>query len=201
MAFDVRALRDGEWAPREATLDLPGLWRLFTSGEPEIAAALDALESAESFPVSVTVDGQESSVANKAAADRLRYALALDRLGTRWRVRGLTDWELQECQENVTGRRNRIAEAFTEALTGQPGGDPMEQYGMDDSMPGAAALRLEHVVKGSVDPKIVYHDARQMADAFPVELRMIAQKIVELSGIGGIDKKKSMPSGATPASS
>lgn len=114
-----------------------------------------------------------------------------------WTVRGLTADELGRADEAAERQRN-LADAL-EAFAGAVGPEKVvatqELLGVKrGGIPAETAKRQEMLVLGSVDPEITLDVARKLGKTFPVEFRLLTNKIVILSGQGSVPGK-SPPSG------
>lgn len=175
MAFDLKAFEGAVIVPRTSAVEVPGL--------------VDWFEATET---------QRAEIERLTGRERDRYIV--EEIGAKWTVRGLSDDEFEAAQKNANGNRAKLAEIFTELAQLGPEDDEgiKERLGADENVNIQTALIAEHILIGSVEPKINIRTAYKLGKNFPIEFRQIATKILELSGLGGIDEKKLNPSGETP---
>ncbi len=116
-----------------------------------------------------------------------------------WRVRGLTGEEI--ARSNEASQRHETIASAVEAFASASGGDKAcalsELIGYSGSVPADLAKRFDHLVFGSVEPKIDREIAVRIFKAYPVIGFMLTNKILELTGLGP-DLGKSPPSTQTP---
>jgi hypothetical protein len=116
-------------------------------------------------------------------------------------VRGLTFEELARADNAAD--RSKMMMALVESLAGGKAGDQVsalrDALGYGESTPTQVVKRHEMFVTGAVDPSITVEVAVKIADAFPIEYKIITDRIVELTGLGKILAAQNA-SGATPAS-
>ena len=109
-----------------------------------------------------------------------------------WEVRGLTASEMAKAQESASKNKNIMA--TIEAMVGNKQDEKIEalkeMLGTDDSVPVELAKRMEHLVSGSVNPEIDLSLAVKLAEYYPVVFMQLTTKILELTGLGGINKVK-----------
>jgi len=105
-------------------------------------------------------------------------------------VRGLSASEIQ--RGNDASHRQASVENIVKAIANQK-----EQVdairsalGLSDDVPGEIAKRLEHLVSGCVEPKLDSLAAAKLAEAFPIEFYDLTNKIMALSGQGGMRVKQ-----------
>lgn len=115
-----------------------------------------------------------------------------------WRVRGLTGQELGMAAE--AGDRNKSIAAILEGLTASSGKDKAEAVkellGIGGTTPADVSKRFEHMILGSVDPKVTLDIVVRICEVFPIEFFQITNKIIELTGRGQ-EPGKPKPSGRT----
>lgn len=173
MGFDAKAFEGAPIVARTADVPVPGLVDWFDIDD-EQHKKLDSLHG-------------------KAQQN---YAVEI---GVAWKVRGLSDDEFERAAENARGNRSRLGEVF--AAMAQLGADDADklkdQVGANEGVSQQTALRAEHLLLGSVEPEINIHIAYKLGRTFPIEFRQLSTKILELSGLGGVDEKKLRPSGET----
>jgi hypothetical protein len=120
-----------------------------------------------------------------------------------WTVRGLTGEEI--ARANEANQRTAVIAATIEALasTANSGAEQVEAmrtlmgYGTDT--PFDLAKRLDHLVFGSVEPKIDREIAVRLFMAYPIVAYTLTNKILELTGLGP-DMGKALPSTPIPES-
>lgn len=120
-----------------------------------------------------------------------------------WTMRGLTGTDLAAAEEAATKGRTATAAIMETLKKAQrlEGIDELERaLGVDKKVPLRLALKLEHVVRGVVDPPITLQVAVKLAAVRATEFEMIHQKIMELTGIGQVALKKPEASGTAPTS-
>ena len=116
-----------------------------------------------------------------------------------WRVRGLTGEEIARSNE-ASQRHETIAsavEAFAAASGGDKAGALSELIGYSGSVPADLAKRFDHLVFGSIEPKIDREIAVRLFKDYPVVGFHLTNRILELTGLGP-DVGKLPPSGETP---
>lgn len=103
-----------------------------------------------------------------------------------WTVRGLTGVEIATA--NDASGRARLYAATVEALASAAHSDQAEAlkklFGADGEPPEDLAKRFDHLVFGSVDPKIAREDAIRLFALYPVVGYQLTNKILELTGLG-----------------
>lgn len=178
MSFDIKAFEKSVLTPRTEALPVPGLVDWFDI-EGEQKNQLEQL----------TMPGERDEFAEK--------------IGVVWKVRGLSDDELNQAEKDAKGSRAKIAEVMADMLKLETGDvdSIKERLGLDEEVGYRTAIRAEHVYRGSVEPKLSIALVHKLGKAFPIEFRQIATKVLELSGLGAIDEKKLSPSGTTKPSS
>lgn len=101
-------------------------------------------------------------------------------------VRGMTSPELARADDAAT--KGKLASDLVEQLAGAAGKQKakalLEGVGICDDVPAALTKRYEHVCIGTVQPKLELADAVKFGEAFPVEFNQLANKILELTGLG-----------------
>lgn len=117
------------------------------------------------------------------------------------RVRGLVARELAEAEESAT--RGKLVSDLVERLSG--GGKEkvsalMEGIGFNQDVPASLAKRLEHVRLGVIEPEMELADVAKLAETFPIEFSIVANKIMELTGKGQQAQVKRKPSGGKATS-
>ncbi len=164
--FDIKAFEKATLTQRAFDVPVPGLVEWF----------------------GVSDDQREHLATLITSESRDKYAIEI---GVVWPVRGLTDDELERCAEDARGNRQKLADVFAEVMqiNGADVDEIKEKLGVGESVNARTALRAEHVYRGSVNP-ISIRVAYKLGRAFPVEFRMLADKIMELSGLGGGRRKK-----------
>lgn len=117
------------------------------------------------------------------------------------KVRGLTAHELAEAEESAS--KGRLLSDLVERLSGSGKdkvGALMDGIGYHQDVPASLAKRLEHVRLGTVQPEMDLADIAKLAEVFPVEFSIMANKILELTGKGQQAQVKRKPSGVKQAS-
>lgn len=177
--FDLNAFEKAKLVPRTFDVPVPGLVDWFEITEKQ-QKTLDSLTN---------------------GAEREKFII--EEIGAVWKVRGLSDDELELAAKDANGNRERLAEVMTEMLNLKEGDSESikEKLGLNEGVNQQTALRAEHLYRGSVEPVINIHVAHKLGQANPIEFRMLANKILELSGLGAIDEKKLKPSGKIKKSS
>lgn len=116
-----------------------------------------------------------------------------------WRVRGLTGEEI--ARSNEASQRHETIASAVEALAAASGGDKAgalsELIGYSGNVPADLAKRFDHLVFGSVEPRIDREIAVRLFRDYPVVAYQLTNRILELTGLGP-DLGKSRPSGPTP---
>ena len=116
-------------------------------------------------------------------------------------VRGLTAHELAEAEESAS--KGKLLSDLVERLAGagkEKVGALMEGIGYHQDVPASLAKRLEHVRLATVSPEMDLADIAKLAEVFPVEFSIMANKIMELTGKGQQAQVKPAPSGKKPTS-
>src|SRR5690554_989692 len=117
------------------------------------------------------------------------------------KVRGLTARELAEAEESA--QNGKLLSDLVEKLAGsgkEKVGALMEGIGFNQDVPASLAKRLEHVRLGVMEPQMDLADVAKLAEVFPVEFTILANKIMELTGKGQQAQVKRKPSGGKAAS-
>lgn len=117
------------------------------------------------------------------------------------KVRGLTAHELAVSEESAT--RGKLLSDLVERLAGagkEKVAALMDGIGFHQDVPAALAKRLEHVRLATVEPEMELSDVAKLAEVFPIEFAMIANKIMELTGKGQQAQVKHKPSGGKATS-
>ena len=100
-----------------------------------------------------------------------------------WIVRGLSANELQLAVE-AKARRESI-DNIVEALQANDQAQAVRaMIGLTKGSPAEIVKRLEMLVIGSVAPKIELPTAVKLAEAFPIEVLTLTNKITALTGLG-----------------
>lgn len=114
-----------------------------------------------------------------------------------WKVRGLSGNDLGRCNELAARNRKTIGDIVKALIKNQgneTGSAIQDLVGLSDDVPQDVARRIEYLISGSVDPDCPLDRAVQLNLAYPVEFRIITEKIFELTGLGHTPGKP-MPSG------
>lgn len=112
-------------------------------------------------------------------------------------VRGLTSHEIAQSDE--ASQKGKLLSDLITKLADTSGKQKaaalLEGVGISDNVPELLAKRYEHVARGVVEPKFELSDVVKLADTFPIEFSQIANKILELTGLGKQAEVKPLPSG------
>ena len=116
-----------------------------------------------------------------------------------WRVRGLGGIESARIEDRASDRTRKLVEKVVQAVVARGNAEVAEQIlqaaGLGKGVPEEHARRLDTFVAGTISPEgITLQDATKFADAWPIEFRIITNKIAELTGLGRIPGKAT-PSG------
>ncbi|MCK7542972.1 hypothetical protein MLC59_02150 [Marinobacter bryozoorum] len=117
------------------------------------------------------------------------------------KLRGLTAHEIAQAEESAGKGKllsdlvERLAGSGQERVTAL-----MDGIGFHQDIPAALAKRMEHVRMGTIEPEMELADVAKLAEVFPIEFTIIANKIMELTGKGQIAQVKRRPSGAKATS-
>lgn len=117
------------------------------------------------------------------------------------KVRGLTAHELAAAEESAS--KGKLLSDLVERLAGsgkEKVGALMDGIGYHQDVPAALAKRLEHVRLATVEPAMELADVVKLAETFPIEFTIMANKIMELTGKGQQAQVKRKPSGGKRAS-
>ena len=113
------------------------------------------------------------------------------------KVRGLTACEISQSDE--ASQKGELLSDIVLKLADSSGKKQaaalLEGVGISDDVPSALKKRYEHIVFGVVEPKLVLSDVVKIGDTFPIEFNQIANKILELTGLGQQAEKKPRTSG------
>ncbi len=119
-----------------------------------------------------------------------------------WTVRGLTGQEIGRANEAAA--RNKLVASTLEAIAGMSATEQIAEIkqalGLAAGVPENIAKRIEYLTIGSVSPAITQEVAVRLCETFPIAFYDLTNKIQELTGQGAVERKKSTPSGGTPAS-
>jgi len=114
------------------------------------------------------------------------------------KVCGLTALDIAQADEE--SQKGKLLSDLVAKLASGSGKEKaaalLEGVGISDNVPELLAKRHAHVVTGVVEPKLDLSDVVKMADAFPIEFSQIANKILELTGLGKQAEVKPPPSGS-----
>ena len=100
-------------------------------------------------------------------------------------VQGLTHHEISEAKDSLKGSDN--LKTMLEAMAGSK---PALKEAVTDlieakvNLSQDTQLKIKHLVLGCVEPKVDETAAVKIAECFPVEFITIANKIMELTGLG-----------------
>lgn len=116
-------------------------------------------------------------------------------------VRGLTFEEI--ARADVAADRSKVMLGLVEALAGKSAPEQVAALkaalGHGEATPEHAVKRLEMLAMGAVEPALALSDVVRLADAFPIEFRILSDKVLELTGQGKVPAGP-QDSGASPAS-
>lgn len=118
-----------------------------------------------------------------------------------WTVRGLSHKEIAIADEHSEKTKN-----LTSLISALAGNDEDKQklisqlVGHDKETPKDTAKRMEHLVMGSIEPKIELDVALKLSIHQPYVFALLTNKILELTGLGSEASVKQKPSGKTQAS-
>lgn len=118
-----------------------------------------------------------------------------------FRVRGLTAEELAKARTEADNSKLLIS--VSERLVGSESEKVeaiLDALGMSSATPQSLRLKICHVTHGVVDPELTQQDVVKLADGYPVEFGILAERIYDLTGQGKVAKVKRKPSGPTPES-
>lgn len=120
-----------------------------------------------------------------------------------WIVRALTGEEL--ARANEAGQRAAMIQSAVEALAAAANRDDQGEaianlIGYGSETPAELAKRFDHLVSGSVEPRIDRDLAVRLFRSYPVTGYKLTNEIFRLTGLGP-EVGKSQPSTPTPASS
>lgn len=111
-------------------------------------------------------------------------------------VRGLNAAELQKALEAAS--KQSTVDSIVKAISSSK--DQIDAIrkaiGLTSDTPAEIAKRSEMLVMGSVEPKLNHAEVAKLSEAFPIEFFDLTNKIVNLTGLGGINSK-SQPSTQT----
>lgn len=112
------------------------------------------------------------------------------------KVRGLTAHELAAAEESAS--KGKMLADLVEKLAGS-GKERvdalMDGIGFHQDVPASLAKRLEQVRAGVIEPEMELADVVKLAEKFPIEFGILANKILELTGKGQAAQVKQKPSG------
>ena len=106
-------------------------------------------------------------------------------------VQGLTHHEIAEAKDSLTGQDN--LKSILEAIQASK---PAIKAAVTDlieakvNLPQDTQLKIKHLIMGCVEPAIDESTAVKLAECFPIEFTVIANKIIELTGLGQEAVKK-----------
>lgn len=112
-------------------------------------------------------------------------------------VRGLDGNELANCNQAIS-QQNRMDD-IVKAISANNSTERIEQIrsaiGISgDDVPEENIKRFKYLEFGSVEPKVDHDLAKIINQRFPIEFKILTNKIIELTGLG-MDVKKPEPSG------
>ncbi len=118
-----------------------------------------------------------------------------------FRVRGLTAEELAKARTEADNSKLLIS--VSERLVGSESEKVqaiLDALGMGSATPASLRLKICHVTHGVVEPALTQQDVVKLADGYPVEFGILAERIYDLTVQGKIAKVKPKPSGSTTES-
>ena len=108
-------------------------------------------------------------------------------------IKGLTASELQKALD--ASSKQSTVDSIVKAISSSK--DQIDAIrkaiGLTTETPAEIAKRSEMLVMGCVEPKLNHAEVAKLAEAFPIEFFDLTNKIVNLTGLGGISSK-SQPS-------
>jgi len=107
-----------------------------------------------------------------------------------WEVKGLTATEMAKAQESASKNKNIISVIEAIATDKDKVNALKELLGTDDNVPVELAKRMEHLVQGSINPVVDLSLSVKLAQHFPIVFMQLTTKILELTGLGSIDRVK-----------
>jgi len=115
-----------------------------------------------------------------------------------WVVRGLTANEIAKANDSSTrsDQMDSLIKAITSASKIKQVEEFRKAFGVTEDVNKEVIKRIEHLVLGSVSPKIEMPIAVKLAETFPIEFYDLTNKIMRLSGMG-MEAEKPKPSGET----
>ncbi len=117
------------------------------------------------------------------------------------KLRGLTAHDLAQAEESAS--KGKLLSDLVERLAGvsqEKVSALMDGIGFHQDVPAALAKRLEHVRMGTTEPEMELADVAKLAEVYPIEFSIMANKIMELTGKGQVAQVKRQPSGAKKTS-
>jgi hypothetical protein len=113
-----------------------------------------------------------------------------------FKVRGLTAEEIHIADE--AKKRGQLLSNLVEKLAS--GGEErvqalLEGVGVSNGVPADLVKQYEHVRMGLIEPTLEHQDIIKFAEIWPVEFIQLANKVMELTGLGRIAEVKPAPSG------
>jgi hypothetical protein len=101
-----------------------------------------------------------------------------------WTVKSLSGNDLARCKEKAARNRKTIT-AIIEALSTEDVVAAVKcMTGTDGAIPMSAALRIELLVAGSVEPTCDIELAAKLNMAHPAEFQVLTKTIMRLTGLG-----------------
>lgn len=116
-----------------------------------------------------------------------------------WTVRGQTASEVANSIEAISKHKNIDAIIKAIAANQDKVSELKKAIGIDKDTPGEIIKRLEQLVQCSVDPVITLDVAVKLGETRPIELYLLTNEILRLTGLG-MDVKKPKASGEMIAS-
>lgn len=103
-----------------------------------------------------------------------------------FKVRGLTAEELAQADEAAS--KGKLLSDLIEKLAGSAGKEKaaalLEGVGVSEATPEQLKKRMQHVVYGCVEPQLELQDVAKLGNTYPIEFNLLANKIIELTGLG-----------------
>lgn len=120
-----------------------------------------------------------------------------------WKIRQLTGEELSRANE--AAGRNKQASAILRAMAAsETKSDAIKELmGFSDAIPEDLAKRIEHLMLGSVEPKVDRETALRLFRHYPVVAWQLCDRILALTGKGAVsgEPKRSTRAGKSKPSS
>jgi hypothetical protein len=103
-------------------------------------------------------------------------------------VRGLTFEELAkaENQADNSDTVRKLLEQLSSSNASVKSAALADALGYGDEVPRQMVIRKFHLITGCVDPQVDEEFAVKLANVFPVEFKILTNKILELTGLGQV---------------